>query len=105
MYIGMVYEFAVLNCGTLFCRVYPLSTRVDTITCARHFTCSTVIMTVSFDLWRKESRAVVLVNFTNTAYDTLKYEIPPLNIDCYTDIFPLTWNILHVHVPYLSGRI
>ena len=36
MYIGTVYESAVLNCRTLYCRVYPLSTRADTITCARH---------------------------------------------------------------------
>ena len=68
MYIGTVYESAVLNCRSLYCRVYPLSTRVDTITCARHFTCFTV-MAVSSDLWRKESRAVVLINFTHTVPD------------------------------------
>ena len=30
---------------------------------------------------------VVLINFTHTVLDTLKYEILPLNIDCCTDDF------------------
>ena len=42
---------------------------------------------------------VVLIHFTHTVEDTLKYEILQLNIDCCTDDFSLMWNILHVHVP------
>ena len=43
---------------------------------------------------------VVLINFTHTVYDTLKYEIVPLNIDCCTDDLSLMWNVIqHEHVP------
>ena len=71
---------------------------VDTITFACQFTCFTV-MTLSSDLWWKESRFRFPYKFRTYCLGHIKYEILPLHIACCIDDFPLVRNILHVRVP------